>query len=451
MIPVIAIVLAGGALATATLFVQQRRQPRTLMDLHGGERRGGHGASRSAQNPPAEPPAPVHGAGPYSGAGATPADPNGKLDRKALPAPGGARPELEADFVTPRTPTEELLAGIWAEVLGVERVGVYGHFFELGGHSLLAVRLMAQIEQQFQKKLPLSLLFQQPTIAALAKTLAGQFTDGLWSPVVSLQTGGNRLPLFLAPGAGGTPVYFYGLSRHFHPDQPVYALESAGLDGEAPPYTTIETMADYFIQAIQEVQERGPYLLMGHSSGGRVVFEMAQQLMQQGQEIGLLAILDTTAPTTEPKPVWRSWDETQYLLTYAQMWEPTLGQEIDLSPEALRSLTPEGQLEAFKTALEKVNLLPPDIGISRVRCMLDVFKADLKMFAAYVSQTLTPLPIMLFLAEGSSIENDGGWGAFGPTEVHVVPGDHFTMLSEPHVVALAEKLEAYLSQIQPSQ
>jgi thioesterase domain-containing protein len=210
-------------------------------------------------------------------------------------------------------------------------------------------------------------------------------------------------------------------------------------------------MADYFIQAMQEVQGRGPYLLMGHSSGGRVVFEMAQQLRQQGQEIGLLAILDTTAPITEPEPAWRSWDETQYLLTYAQLWEPILGQGIDLSAETLRSLTPEGQLETFKTALEKVHLLPPDIDISRVRCMLDVFKADLQMFAAYVPQTLYPLPIILFLAEGGSIENVGGWGAFGPTEVHVVPGDHFTMLSEPYGVVLAEKLEAYLSQIQPSQ
>jgi amino acid adenylation domain-containing protein len=99
---------------------------------------------------------------------ALPLTPNGKVDRRALPAPDRTRPELEGTFVAPRTPVEEGVARVWAEVLGLERVGVHDNFFELGGHSLLAIRIMAGIHDIFQVELPLRTLFEEPTVAGLA-------------------------------------------------------------------------------------------------------------------------------------------------------------------------------------------------------------------------------------------------------------------------------------------
>ena len=97
-----------------------------------------------------------------------PLTPNGKVYRQALPAPDQARPELEEAFVAPRNPIEEVLAGIWGEVLGLEQVGIYNNFFELGGHSLIATQVISRVRNTFQVELPLRRLFESPTVADLA-------------------------------------------------------------------------------------------------------------------------------------------------------------------------------------------------------------------------------------------------------------------------------------------
>ncbi|MHC4593585.1 MAG: phosphopantetheine-binding protein, partial [Planctomycetota bacterium] len=102
---------------------------------------------------------------------AMPLTPNGKVDRRALPLPDGARPEMGESFVAPGTPLEEVLAGIWSEILGIEQVGIYDNFFELGGHSLLATQVISQLRDTFQINLPISRLFETPTVAGLAEAL----------------------------------------------------------------------------------------------------------------------------------------------------------------------------------------------------------------------------------------------------------------------------------------
>jgi hypothetical protein len=102
---------------------------------------------------------------------ALPLNANGKVDRKALPAPDQARPELDAAFVEPRTATEKVLAGIWSQVLCCDRVGVHDNFFELGGHSLLATQLMSRVREIFQMDLPLRYIFETPTVARLAEKM----------------------------------------------------------------------------------------------------------------------------------------------------------------------------------------------------------------------------------------------------------------------------------------
>jgi acyl carrier protein len=197
-----------------------------------------------------------------------PLTPSGKIDRRAL-SQLSVYHLSEKTFIAPRTPKEELLAGIWAEVLGVERVGVHDNFFDLGGHSLLAVKLMARIGQQFGKKLPLSTLVEGPTIEQLA-TVLNQSTEKMWSSLVAIQPNGTKLPFFCVPGIGGNVTDFYELALQLGNEQPFYGLQAVGLDGKSKPYTNIEDMATHYIKEMQTVQPQGSYLLGGHSFGALV-------------------------------------------------------------------------------------------------------------------------------------------------------------------------------------
>jgi len=197
-----------------------------------------------------------------------PLTPNGKIDRRAL-SQLSVYHLSEKTFIAPRTPKEELLAGIWAEVLGIERVGVHDNFFDLGGHSLLAVKLMARIGQQFGKKLPLSTLVEGPTIEQLA-TVLNQSTEKMWSSLVAIQPNGTKRPFFCVPGIGGNVTDFYELALKLGNEQPFYGLQAVGLDGKSKPYTNIEDMATHYIKEMQTVQPQGPYLLGGHSFGALV-------------------------------------------------------------------------------------------------------------------------------------------------------------------------------------
>jgi acyl carrier protein len=187
-----------------------------------------------------------------------PLTPNGKIDRRALSQLSVSHYQLsEKTFVAPRTADEELLAGLWASVLGVERVGIHDNFFELGGHSLLAINLMARIEQQFGNKLPLSTFVDSPTNEKLA-TIVNQSTEKMWSSLVAIQKNGSKRPFFCVPGIGGNVTYFYELAQELGKEQPFYGLQAVGLDGKSKPYTNIEDMATHYLKEMQTVQPQGP-------------------------------------------------------------------------------------------------------------------------------------------------------------------------------------------------
>ncbi len=225
-----------------------------------------------------------------------PLTPNGKIDRKALPKPDQSIYGLENNYVAPQNETEEKLVEIWKKVLHVEKVGVNDNFFELGGHSLLAVYLFNQIELNFNKKLPLALLFEAPTIAKLYEHLTDNKSTTEWSLLVPIQPNGSKPPLFLIHGAGGNILLYRSLSQHLGPDQPVYGLQARGLDGREEFDTEIESMALDYIKEIKSVQPQGPYFLGGYCMGGTVAYEMAQQLVSAGQEVALVALLETYNP-----------------------------------------------------------------------------------------------------------------------------------------------------------
>jgi amino acid adenylation domain-containing protein len=244
--------------------------------------------------------------------------PNGKVDRRALPAPEYTRPEKA--YIAPRAPAEIALAKIWAEVLGVERVGVDDNFFELGGHSLLAVKLFVSIRKWAGIDLPLATLFRSPTVRGLAELLDSGRAEApvpgergsemsapvqQWCSLVPMQPEGGRPPFFVIHAIGGNVLNYFSLLPHLGPEQPVYGLQARGLDGVQPPYASIEEMAGGYIAEIRSVQPCGPYFLGGASFGGTVAYEIARQLMLEGEKVATLALFDAVGPGARGYHYWR--------------------------------------------------------------------------------------------------------------------------------------------------
>ena len=218
-------------------------------------------------------------------------------------------------------------------------------------------------------------------------------------------------------------------------------------------------MAAYHITEIQSVQPQGPYLLGGHSFGGKVAFEMAQQLQKQGHEITLVAILETNAPEPVNKFRELDWDDTRWLVVLGNLLGYLFNQELGLSYDLLKELMPEQQYDYILEQLRRIGFFPPGAGLQQLRSYFQIFKAN--CLSSYFPQKIYPTPIAFFqsrdqtpsfdnnetntehlLYENMS-EPDWGWGQFadGPVEVYTIPGDHVSMLREPHVQVLAEQLK----------
>jgi phthiocerol/phenolphthiocerol synthesis type-I polyketide synthase E len=200
--------------------------------------------------------------------------------------------------------TAEQLTRIWQEILRVDSISPDQNYFDLGGDSSLAVQMFAQIEKTFKIKLPLTTLYEAPTIEELAKILRGETAASGWSPLVAIQVAGSRPPFFCMHGAGGTVLLYRDLSRHLGDDQPFYGLQSQGLDGSCPPLTKVEEMAALYVTEIRRVQSHGPYFLGGYCLGGTVAFEVAQQLQAEGESVALLALFDTMNWHQVPLTIW---------------------------------------------------------------------------------------------------------------------------------------------------
>ncbi|MEV8230337.1 amino acid adenylation domain-containing protein [Streptomyces sp. NPDC079167] len=230
---------------------------------------------------------------------AFPLSANGKLDRRALPAPvfsGGAGARRPSDA------REEALTRLFAQVLDVGRVGPDDAFFDLGGTSLLAVRLVARVREELGAQLTIGSLFESPTPAALAARLGstGPASEDALDVVLRLRGGGGRPPLFAFHPAGGIAWCYAGLAARLGPEQPVYGIQARGLTGDEPlPRTLLEEASDY-LRHIRAVQEHGPYRLLGWSVGGVLAHTVAVLLQEAGEEVELLALLDSF-----PAEQWR--------------------------------------------------------------------------------------------------------------------------------------------------
>jgi len=379
---------------------------------------------------------------------ALPLTANGKVDRRSLPAPDTCHLSLETSFVSPRSHLEMQLVQIWEDVLNLYPVGVQDCFFERGGHSLLAVRLMALIQQQFGKYLPLASLFQNSTIEHQVSLLLQQTDSVPFSPLVAIQTAGTQPPFFCVHPVGGNVLCYFELARHLGKEQPFYGLQSAGLNGEQEPKTSIEDMAAHYIEALQAIQPSGPYYLGGWSLGGIVAFEMAQQLHFRGEEVAFLALIDSYTPAAINW--YEEMNEASLLVHLARDMGGLFGKELPLSVDELQQFPPEEQLNYILERAKTLNILPPEVSLEQMRHLMRVFQANREAMLSYIPQ---PYPGKIALLSASEkplqvkLDPTQGWDKLatgGLLDIQPIPGDHYAILRAPHVQLLAQQLATYL-------
>lgn len=332
-----------------------------------------------------------------------------------------------ATFVPPRDELEHQLVSLWERELGRQPISVRDNLFALGGDSLLAVRLSDRIAEVCGQELSVATLFRAPTIEQLANLLRKQEWASPWVSLMPIQPLGPRLPLFLCEGVG----IYYPLVPHLGPEQPVYGLVAGGQRDEMLEYSTLEELAAHYVAEVRSLQPEGPYFLGGISWGGVAAYEMAQQLMAQGQEVGLLALFDTIRPGAyRPLPplqrvLWHLGKFRQQGLGYIR---ERLQQQRGQVPFE-QNLMPIPQNEAHAAMRQRFN---------------------------QACQVYQPAPypgrITLFVASdredlgACTLEPGLGWAGLARDgmETYTVPGNHLGILQEPQVQVLGHQLLACL-------
>jgi len=214
---------------------------------------------------------------------------------------GAARPVVTEQPQKVLTPTHqtspvsqmvEKLMPVWKKVLGKATITANDNFFDIGGNSLMAAKLFAEIEKILGKTIPLAVLYEAPTLEKLAEYLETGKYEQSWQSLVPINSKGTRAPLYLVHGAEGNILLYRDLAKHLGENQPVYGLQSIGLDNRTEIDPQFEVVASNYIKEIKALQPKGPYFLGGYCLGGTIALEMAQQLKLQGEEIGLLFMIE---------------------------------------------------------------------------------------------------------------------------------------------------------------
>jgi amino acid adenylation domain-containing protein len=382
---------------------------------------------------------------------------NGKIDRKALPAPSHSNVSAAHEFVAPGTETEKKLAAMWIELLKVERIGIHDDFFDLGGHSLMAIKALSRIREEFDVDLPLATLLQAPTIAQLGALLHKEDFVPSWSLLVPVRTGGSKAPLFLMHAHGGNVLDYNPLVKHLESDQPVYAFQARGLDGNLIKDATLEEMAAAYVAELRSFQPEGPYFLGGFCLGGLLALEAAEQLTAAGQKVPLVILIQSIHPesmdfkpnTPKFKRLWYQiqkraslelenfshgrkgyvldrlrhlWDVVHVRTAIA--YQHMTGKNLSMSPELSKLYFFEALGVEHKKAMDKYRPAP--------------YGGDVLVFRA--SNQLA----------GLLADEHLGWDRtfHGNLDVCEVPGHQQNLLLEPNVSRLAKELSIRLKAAQ---
>ncbi|CAO5169988.1 Acyl-CoA synthetase (AMP-forming)/AMP-acid ligase II [Frankia sp. AiPs1] len=375
-----------------------------------------------------------------------PRNERGKVDRGALPPP----PAAPAISKRPRTQWEIVVADIWTRVLDLEEVGVGDDFMELGGDSLAANELLTLVQEKLGLSLPSSTLVDSPTLGAFAHAVSLAQQAGPRHPtVVPLRTTGSRPPLFCFAGAGALALGFHSLARRLGDDQPVYAIQAHGLERRGFPDWSVEKTARRHLEVIRLLAPRGPYLLAGHSLGGLIAMEIAQQLAAAGEEVGFLSIMDTYLPaslrmdaaaeaTPMPTPA-AARDDQEHASNYRRRLA-----------RFTQRLLPEQRANFTNLATLKKMVQIPLTGVVQFDGLeqFDVFFNHGRLLERFYR----PRPWAGRTLVYRSAENpdpESAWSTYltGSHDTHYVPCEHFYLLREPHVIRISEHFREEIDRV----
>ena len=396
-----------------------------------------------------------------------PRTPNGKVDRKSLPAPAmQAVASTPAATTRPASGLERMLMRIWCELLQMKDIGVDDDFFDLGGDSLLAVRAFERMQKLTGVNLPLASLLTAPTIARQAAALraagavepsdtaspAAAFAgtaEKSWSPLVPIQPNGKRPPLFCIHAVGGNVLNYVPLAKALGNDQPFYGVQAVGLDGLTPPLDSLPDMAARYLPEIRAVQPNGPYFLGGGSMGGMIAYEIARQLKEQGGQIGLLALFDTYGPANRRFETERA----DQLAALGRALHERLARARGLNAKGKLAMLMKGigrRVHRVTDALLVRLLQSTRSPLPHALRYREIERVHERAHMAYKAPP-SDISVTLFRAseqcEGMTSSRTLGWDELvgGAVEVIEIPGNHDNLIEQP---ALAESLKEVLQRAQ---
>jgi thioesterase domain-containing protein len=358
-------------------------------------------------------------------------------------------------FIPPRDAYELRLARIWADTLNRDAfgIGMKDDFFALGGDPARAEAVLAATSARFDAPLSMEAFLAEPTIERIGCQLRARSRKLNDQPIVPLQPHGSKRPFFFLPGGEGTPLNSYALARWMAPDQPVYGLQTRGLHGAHPPFDRIEDMAANHIESMRAVQPRGPYLLGGHCSGGMVALEMALQLQRRGERVAVLAVCDAWSPALlrlrMPNETFLD-DLVEFYSIVAAGFRYWFDMDIGLQSDDMRALDPHERIAHFMALARKHGAYPPDEPDERIERILALFRCA--TYSGYEPAERFQGPITFLRAQDSKFCETltEGWEdvTAQPLRLRMVPGNHVSLLTEPHVKAVANELRAAIAEAQ---
>ncbi|MFW6689470.1 non-ribosomal peptide synthetase [Streptomyces sp. MAR4 CNX-425] len=368
---------------------------------------------------------------------------NKKIDRKRLPAPAVTSAAL---FEKPRDATEITLARLWTEILGIPDVGVHDNFFDVGGHSLLAVRLGKAIRDEWGVDIPNAVMLRQGTVAELAAVVRRGGRETSRTPLVTMRDGeAGRRPLFLFHPFGGTVFCYVELTRHLPRDRPVLALEAPGIENEGEAEVSVEAMATRYLAHVREAQPTGPYLLGGWCFGGVIAYEVAAQLRAAGEEIELVAAIDSRAPIEENIP--ESPDDATLLSWFARDLAVPYGKTLDIPAAHLRELGGDTAFDHILQQAAAIGVLAEDADRAQILRYFEAYLANGIALQTYLPEP-NDLDLLLIRAadEGDDYGPKLGWEALikGSLQLVDVPGDHNSVMYPPHAAVAARAMAPHM-------
>jgi len=373
---------------------------------------------------------------------------NGKADRKKLAELGAQSLSGQAAVTEQVHEVEQALLEMSRSVLGIESVSLDDDFFAVGGHSLAAARLFAKIEERFGAKLPLATMFKAPSIRQLSALVRDQSGAAEWSPLVAIRTEGSRRPLFLVHAIGGNVLSYKRLDAHLPADQPIYAFQAAGLKDNRADAITIEEMAYTYITALRSVQPEGPYYLGGFSAGGVVAYEMAQQLVRQGEQVATLILFDSSVTPSAAafvrarafrRAALRSLQITLWNIRYLLRTDPW-----SFARRKAHNFRMNWRILMFQSRRTSRT----SSGGNSSSMGLTIEESFVRALEQYVPEPYSGRVILFRTIDSDYYNPDAtlGWSELIPTGMDIVDvqGDHDTMFLEPQVETLGREITAYL-------